>query len=167
MHVSAGVKKAGVAWAHGYELLDGSTGKADLEAGTRESRLIPYLIRGLRPTAGFGGETSWEPAIPPVRLVPLIDPCDSPAGIEEYYRVSLRSLVGERALAGSSPRRRSGDLKSAANRGASDTDLGSLRSAFEVNRLVAAILHRVPPVHRRSRTLGESLRQRGSSAARE
>jgi hypothetical protein len=56
------------------------------EAG---SNLIPFLVRRHRATIGPHGETVWEPAFPPVTLVPLVPPSEGWEAVERYLLPSL------------------------------------------------------------------------------
>ncbi len=86
---------AGVVWARGDPALKGSGSAPGAPRPERAPTLIPYLFGGHRATGGSNGEICWEPAVPPTRLIPLVEPNDASGGIERRYRVGLRSSTEE------------------------------------------------------------------------
>lgn len=63
--------------------------------------MIPFLVRGHRSTVGPHGETVWEPAHPPVILVPLVSPTDGWETVESYLVPSLPPSYQDRLPAAS------------------------------------------------------------------
>jgi hypothetical protein len=106
--------------------------------------LIPFLVRGHRATVGPHGESVWEPSLPPLELIPLVEPSDVYLGLARSDVYPLRSEEEELYAAAGFPGGYSYGVNELPGREPPVVALRTLGRDVARERLASALRHRLP-----------------------
>jgi hypothetical protein len=123
--------------------------------------LIPFLIRGHRATVGPHGESVWEPSLPPLEFIPLVEPSEVYLGSAGSDFHPLQSEEEELYSAADFPGGYSYSANELPDRESQVLVLRRLGRDVARERLASTLRHRLPARRRAPAALNGPVRVRG------